>query len=103
MPPKDITGQVISHYKVMECLGKGGMGVVYRAFDLQLERDVALKMLSPEALSAPGAKRRLKREAKSASAINHPNVAHVYEVGEAGPICFIAMEFVDGEMLAQRI
>jgi serine/threonine-protein kinase len=103
MQSKDITGQVISHYRVMECIGQGGMGVVYRAFDLQLERDVALKMLSPEALSAPGAKKRLKREAKSASAINHPNVAHVYEVGEAGPICFIAMEFVEGEMLAQRI
>ena len=103
MLPQDIIGQVLSHYKVKEFIGRGGMGIVYRAFDLQLERDVALKMLSPEALSTPGAKKRLKREAKSASAINHPNVAHVYEIGEVGPICFMAMEFVEGETLAQRI
>ena len=103
MLPQDITGQVLSHYKVKEFIGQGGMGVVYRAFDLQLERDVALKMLLPSALSTPGAKKRLKREAKSASAINHPNVAHVYEIGEVGPTCFIAMELVEGETLAEKI
>ena len=103
MPPKDISGQVISHYRIKECIGQGGMGIVYRAFDLQLERDVALKMLSPGAVSTPGARRRLKREAKSASAINHPNVAHVYEVGEVDSVCFMAMEFVEGEMLERRI
>jgi eukaryotic-like serine/threonine-protein kinase len=103
MPSKDIIGEVISHYRVMECIGRGGMGVVYRAFDLGLEREVALKMLLPGAISSPGAKKRLKREAKSASAINHPNVAHIYEIGEAGPVCFIAMELVEGETLARRI
>jgi TolB-like protein/Tfp pilus assembly protein PilF len=103
MRAEDITGQVVSHYRIDECIGQGGMGVVYRAFDLRLERAVALKMLAPAALSTPGVKGRFKREARSASAINHPNIAQVYEIDEAGSICFIAMELVEGETLAAII
>ncbi len=101
-------GQIISHYKVLEKLGEGGMGAVYKAQDLKLDRPVALKFLPAHLLSSVQDKARFIQEAKSASALNHPNVATVYEIDECdGPEgtrqMFIAMEFVDGVTLREKI
>lgn len=96
-------GKTIGHYQIVSFLGKGGMGEVYRARDLKLDRTVALKIL-PEAMSVDEERmRRFVREAKAASALNHPNVAHIYEIGEADGVSFIAMEYVDGQTLAAKI
>jgi serine/threonine protein kinase len=98
-----LLGKTIGHYQIISLLGKGGMGEVYRARDTKLDRAVALKIL-PEEMSADGERmRRFSREAKAASALNHPNVAHVYEIGEAEGVNFIAMEYVEGQTLAARI
>src|SRR5438876_2094420 len=98
-----LTGQKISHYEIVAKLGEGGMGIVYRAFDTQLLRPVALKVLSPTALADPESNMRLLREARAASALNHPHIAHVYEVGEAGGVRFIVMEHIEGRTLATMI
>src|SRR5439155_22096892 len=95
-----LTGQNLSHYEILAKLGEGGMGIVYRAFDTQLLRPVALKVLSPAALADPESNTRLLREARAASALNHPHIAHVYEVGEAGGVRFIVMEHIEGRTLA---
>ncbi|MEE8386667.1 MAG: serine/threonine-protein kinase, partial [Dehalococcoidia bacterium] len=92
-------GQKLSHYHLVEKIGEGGMGVVWRARDEKLRRDVALKVLPAELVEDPERRRRLLREARSAAAINHPNVGTVYEVDEAQGIVFIAMELVQGETL----
>jgi serine/threonine protein kinase/Tfp pilus assembly protein PilF len=92
-------GQTISHYRITGKLGAGGMGVVYRAADLQLGRDIALKFLPAEAGADPGARNRLLKEAQAASRLNHPGIATVYEVGESEGTPFIAMELVTGESL----
>ncbi len=98
-----LLGKTIGHYQIISLVGKGGMGEVYRARDTKLDRAVALKIL-PEAMSADGERmRRFSREAKAASALNHPNVAHIYEIGEAEGVNFIAMEYVEGQTLAARI
>jgi Tol biopolymer transport system component/predicted Ser/Thr protein kinase len=100
-------GQTLGHYRIESKLGEGGMGVVYRAFDTHLDRPVAIKMLRPEATVSPERKRRFVLEAKSASALNHPNIVHIYDIDTAtlpgGPTDFIAMEFVPGKALDQRI
>ncbi len=98
-----LTGQNLSHYEILAKLGEGGMGIVYRAFDTQLLRPVALKVLSPAALADPESNTRLLREARAASALNHPRIAHVYEVGEAGGVRFIVMEHIEGRTLATMI
>jgi serine/threonine protein kinase/tetratricopeptide (TPR) repeat protein len=96
-------GKTISHYYILEKLGEGGMGIVYKAKDTRLERLVALKFLPPDLSDAPEAKQRFITEARAASALNHPNVATVYDIGEAELRSFIAMELVEGETLKSRL
>ena len=98
-----VVGRQIAHYRVLEPLGRGGMGQVYRALDTRLDRVVALKVLLPETASDPDRTRRLVREAKAASALNHPNIVTVYEIGAAEGIDYIALEYVQGKALNQII
>jgi serine/threonine protein kinase/Tfp pilus assembly protein PilF len=96
-------GRTVSHYRITEKLGEGGMGVVYRAEDTRLNRIVALKFLSPRSGSDEGEKDRLLREARAAAALDHPNICPVYEIDEAGGHAFIAMACVEGRSLAAMI
>src|SRR5215831_13611213 len=98
-----LVGQVLSHYKLEERLGGGGMGMLYRATDLKLGRAVAIKLLARHLVSDETAKSRFIREARAASALDHPNIATVYEIGEAEGELFIAMALYEGETLKQRL
>src|SRR5256886_3887637 len=100
---KAVSELSIAHYRVLEKIGAGGMGTVYRAYDKKLQRVVALKLLPPEYVSQQDRRRRFFQEARAASALNHPHILTVYEVGEDDGKPYIAMEYVEGETLRQKI
>ena len=101
--PIDLVGRTLSHYRLSEKIGVGGMGVVYRAQDTHLDRSVAIKVLAAEAVADLERKRRFVQEAKSASALNHPNIVTVHDIACDGGLDFIVMEFVAGKTLNQLI
>ena len=98
-----MVGKTFAHYRILQVLGSGGMGEVYLALDEKLDRNVAIKILPSDVAADPDRMRRFVQEARAASALNHPNVAQIYEIGEAEGIHFIAMQYVEGITLNSRL
>ncbi len=98
-----MVGKTISHYKVLEKIGEGGMGVVYRATDTKLSRDVAIKVLPEQFTKDPQRLARFEREAKLLASLNHPNIAAIYGLEEADGVRFLSSELVPGETLAEKV
>src|SRR6185369_16670806 len=100
---KEIREETIAHYRLMEPIGAGGMGAVYKAYDKKLHRIVALKLLPPEYVSQDDRRRRFFQEARAASVLNHPHILTIYEVGEDDGHPYIAMEYVEGDTIRKKI
>jgi len=96
-------GKTLDHYQIIEKVGEGGMGIVYKARDTHLDRFAALEVLPPEKVSDPERKRRFIQEAKAASALNHPSIITIYDIDQAGGVDYIAMEYVAGRTLGELI
>ena len=96
-------GKTIAQYKIIEALGRGGMGSVYKAQDTQLDRIVVLKLLSSELLTSENARRRFLREARLSSALDHPNICMVYEIAETAGFYYITMQYIEGPTLKKAI
>ncbi len=96
-------GRTLAHYRIESKLGEGGMGVVYKAHDPRLNRPVAIKVLPPEKIADPAAKQRFVREAKAASALNHPGIITIHDICSDAETDFLVMEWIDGKTLAESI
>src|SRR5208282_5690442 len=102
-PSSEFIGQVLGHYRIVEQIGAGGMGVVYRAHDEQLERDVAVKVLPAALLENENTRKRFRKEALALAKLNHPNIATIYEFGSEGGVDFLVTEFIPGITLDERL